>query len=83
VRDGCGIGTSLINVNSDRGSGFSNHTVAHGTDLAGSTTRHFMPGYHHLVPPGQEPPFFSGLPDKRLAAASLFLDALTRRGYDY
>jgi len=32
---------------------YSNHTVPYGTDLAGSTTRHFMPGYRHFVPLGQ------------------------------
>jgi hypothetical protein len=31
-----------------------NHTVPSGTGLLGGRSRHFMPGYHHLVPAGQK-----------------------------
>jgi hypothetical protein len=33
----------------------SNHTVPYGTELILRDTRHFVPGYLHLVPPGQKP----------------------------
>ena len=29
------------------------HTVPYGTDSRPRDSRHFVPGYHHLVPPGQ------------------------------
>jgi hypothetical protein len=31
----------------------TNHAVPYGTDHVCPFPRHFMPGYHHLVPPGQ------------------------------
>jgi hypothetical protein len=34
-------------------SGAANHTVPCGTDHIRVSARHFMPGYDHLVPPGQ------------------------------
>jgi hypothetical protein len=33
--------------------GAATHTVPSGTDLVCAFSRHFMPGYHHVVPPGQ------------------------------
>ena len=31
----------------------TNHTVPYGTISQCDVSRHFMPGYHHVVPPGQ------------------------------
>ena len=31
----------------------TDHTVPYGTGFWVAHSRHFMPGYHHLVPPGQ------------------------------
>ena len=33
--------------------GATDHTVPDGTDHVRVFSRHFMPGYHHFVPPGQ------------------------------
>ena len=33
--------------------GTTNHTVPYGADHVRVFSRHFMLGYHHLVPPGQ------------------------------
>jgi len=34
-------------------SGVPNQTVPYGTDSKARLSRHFVPGYHHPVPPGQ------------------------------
>jgi hypothetical protein len=49
-------------INPDTG----NHTVPYGTDHVRAFSRHFMPGYHHLVPPGLRLRFFELL---RMAGA--------------
>ena len=41
-------------INPDTG----NHTVPYGTDHVRAFSRHFMPGYRHLVPPGLRLRFF-------------------------
>ena len=33
----------------------SHHTVPYGTGSGSALPRHFVPGYYHLVPPGQRP----------------------------
>ena len=38
----------------------SPHTVPYGTDSRPRGSRHFVPGYHHLVPPGHNPLSLSG-----------------------
>jgi hypothetical protein len=43
-----------------------NHTVPYGTDHVRAFSRHFMPGYHHLVPTGLRLRFFELL---RMAGA--------------
>jgi hypothetical protein len=40
-------------LESGQGLGATDHTVPYGTDHVRVFSRHFMPGYHHFVPPGQ------------------------------
>jgi hypothetical protein len=40
-------------LESGQGLGVTDHTVPCGTDHVRVFSRHFMPGYHHVVPPGQ------------------------------
>ena len=46
--------TALILSRSINALGDTDHTVPYGTDPLGAVSRHFVPGYHHIVPTGQK-----------------------------
>jgi hypothetical protein len=44
--------------------GATDHTVPYGTDHVCPFPRHFMPVYHLLVPPGQNPVVLATMPNE-------------------
>jgi hypothetical protein len=44
---------ALVTIRDNNPRSPTDHTVPYGTGFCMAHSRHFMPGYHHLVPPGQ------------------------------